>query len=171
MSLFRSILSMIKPHNDKTFWALRSWSIIHHHPHRRILGSDQAKHHIPVTCILDLTLHQISIYIWNIISKFAIGSSGCCRVLGSAMCFGDYVLTIGFQWFNYGWFRDWWLSIQWLVNVMVVLQWWLILSFNVVDGSNMKIGWNVAFRLWCCDLGVSSLKLYETWSLEEKRRS
>ena len=50
---------MIKPHNDNTLQALRSWSVIHHHPHRCILSLDQAKHHKPITCILDLTLHQI----------------------------------------------------------------------------------------------------------------
>ena len=52
---------MIKPHNDNTFQALWSWSIIHHQPHRCFLGSDQAKHHKPVTNILDVTLHQIFI--------------------------------------------------------------------------------------------------------------
>ena len=58
-SVFRSSLSMIKPHDDNTFQALISHSIIHHHPHRCILSSDHVKHHKPITCILDLTLHQI----------------------------------------------------------------------------------------------------------------
>lgn len=36
------------------------------------------------------------------------------------------------------------IEFQWLV-LMVVLQWWLILSFNVTNGSSVKILWNVAF--------------------------
>ena len=35
-----------------------------------------------------------SIYI---IFEVTVGSSGCCRVLGSALCFGDCVLMTGFH--------------------------------------------------------------------------
>jgi len=36
-----------------------SLDLIVHQPLRFILGSDQTKHHKPIICILDLTLHQI----------------------------------------------------------------------------------------------------------------
>ena len=33
------------------------------------------------------------------------------------------------------------------VWLMCVLQWWLVMCFNDIDGSSMKIGWNMALRL------------------------
>ena len=72
------------------------------------------------------------------IYEFVVGSSGCCRVLGSAMCSesSDSLIVIFFSDDGF--------------SLMGLLQWWLILSFNVADGS--------------------SLKIYEMWSLEEERR-
>jgi len=29
--------------------------------------------------------------------QVVVGSSGCCRVLGSGLCAGNYILMIGFQ--------------------------------------------------------------------------
>jgi len=46
-----------------------------------------------------------------------------------------------FQWFSIGWFKDWW----WRYKLMIVLQWWLFCIYG------------------------SSLKIYETWSLEDCR--
>ena len=79
------------------------------------------------------------------------------------------------------WFRNWWLGFiyvknwwlgfsDWLMRLylMVVVQRWLILSFNVIDGSSLTIWWNVACILCWCVPGVSSLKIYETWSLEKE---
>jgi len=36
-----------------------SLDLVLHQPMRYLLGSDQAMHHKPFTCILDLMLHQI----------------------------------------------------------------------------------------------------------------
>jgi len=76
------------------------------------------------------------------------------------------------------------IDLVWLIQkVMIKFRWFIDayivdgcisvvidLSFNIVDGSSMKIGWNVAFKLWCCVPRVSSLKIYEMRSLEEERR-
>ena len=55
------------------------------------------------------------------------------------------------------------------IILVYVLIWWLgdseyslIMCFNDIYGSSMKIGWNVAFQIMCCASGVSSLKIYET---------
>lgn len=49
------------------------------------------------------------------------------------------------------------------------LEDWLIMCLNDVNGSSMKIGWNVAFQIMMLCFSVSSLKIDETWYLEEER--
>ena len=62
-----------------------------------------------------------------------------------------------------------------IILVYVLISWlgdsedWLIMCSNDINGSSMKIGWNVAFQIMYCALGVSSMKMYEMWYLEERR--
>ena len=56
-----SDLLVIIQYNDNTFQSSRSRSINLYQSHRSLLDSDRTKHHKPITSILDLTLHQISI--------------------------------------------------------------------------------------------------------------
>lgn len=104
-----------------------------------------------------LVLHiKVAYILWNMIFEVAVGY-GCWRkIMASTLCFGDSVLNLRIDSL---WFSSAMMGFQWLV----VLQWFLILSFSVVDGWSVKIWWNEAFRLWCCILGVSNVKIYGTW--------
>ena len=106
--------------------------------------------------------HWSSVYL----IKYALATSGCCcSVLGS----GYYFLVTLFWWQHSEWSYWLWFKyglLRWLIDSVVVDSesddwasvigwyrciWWLNFSYDVIDGS--------------------SLKIYETWSLEEERRS
>ena len=74
---------------------------------------------------------EVAYTLWSMIFKVSVVSVCCCRVLGSALCYGDSVLNdridwlwfasdmMGCQvidWFSCGWFKKWWLGFSdWLM--------------------------------------------------------